>query len=201
LLTPPLAVGGQTTAPAATTPEPRFKRLTAAEMVAKRTGGECYNCTEKFTKEHLKVCPVKGIFLLQLDTSVADDPLDDTTPQISLNTITGISAAETMKLFVQLNPDTVTALVDSSSTHSFISTEVMCRLHLEPVFHPGLQVTITNGDKVASTGICHNVKFFIDAEAFVMSSSSFRWQAMRWYSTFSGCRPLVPSSGISPTLA
>jgi hypothetical protein len=64
IATPPSAAGGQTNGPATTTTEPRFKRLTAAEMVAKRTRGECYNCTEKFSKEHLKVCPVKGIFLL-----------------------------------------------------------------------------------------------------------------------------------------
>jgi hypothetical protein len=49
--------------------------------------GECYNCTEKFTKEHLEVCPVKGIFLLELDMPVATDLLDDTTPQISLNAL------------------------------------------------------------------------------------------------------------------
>jgi hypothetical protein len=50
------AAGGQTSGPTTTTTEPRFKRLTTAEMAAKRAGGECYNCTEKFSKEHLKVC-------------------------------------------------------------------------------------------------------------------------------------------------
>jgi hypothetical protein len=61
-------------------PESRFKRLTTTEMAAKRARGECYNCTEKFTKEHLEVCPVKGIFLLEMDTPAPDDLLDNTTP-------------------------------------------------------------------------------------------------------------------------
>jgi hypothetical protein len=65
---PPPATGGQTSGMAAPATEPRFKHLTAAEMAAKRVRGECYNCTEKFSKEHLEVCPVKGIFLLELDT-------------------------------------------------------------------------------------------------------------------------------------
>jgi hypothetical protein len=66
--TPPPATGGQTSDVAAPATEPCFKHLTTVEMVAKRVRGECYNCTEKFSKEHLEVCPVKGIFLLELDT-------------------------------------------------------------------------------------------------------------------------------------
>jgi hypothetical protein len=57
--------------PSATSPKgmarptpPRFKCLTPVEMAAKRERGECYNCTKKFLREHLKVCPVKGVFLL-----------------------------------------------------------------------------------------------------------------------------------------
>jgi hypothetical protein len=86
----------------------------------------------------LEVCPIKGIFLLEMDTSVPDDLLDNTMPQISLNAISGILAAETMKLSVRLGTDTIMAHVDSGSTHSFISTEMACCLHLEPVFRPGL---------------------------------------------------------------
>jgi hypothetical protein len=165
---PPPAVGGQTSGPAAPTTEPRFKRLTAAEMAAKRAWGECYNCTEKFSKEHLEVCPVKGIFLLELDTPEPLEQLDDTSPLISLHAIIGIVAAETMKLLVTIASAPITALVDTGSTHSFISTETACRLHLEPLFRPGLQVTVANGDRVASAGVCPNVKFFIGSEEFVL---------------------------------
>jgi hypothetical protein len=59
-------------------------------------------------------------------------------------------------------------LVDSGSTHSVISTEAACRLHLEPLFCPGLHVTIANGDRVASASVCPNIKFFIDSEEFVL---------------------------------
>jgi hypothetical protein len=74
---PQVVAGGTTGTTAPPVPEPRFKWVQ----------GECYNCTEKFTKEHLEVCPVKGIFLLELDMPVATDLLDDTTPQISLNAL------------------------------------------------------------------------------------------------------------------
>jgi hypothetical protein len=76
--------------------------------------------------------------------------------------------AETMKLRVTIASTPITALVNSGSTHSLISTEAACRLHHEPLFRPGLQVTIANGDQVASASVCPNVKFFIDSEEFVL---------------------------------
>jgi hypothetical protein len=103
---------------------PRFKRLIPTEMAAKRERGECYNCTEKFSREHLKVCPVKGVFLLQLDDVSFSDEDETEDPQISLNTITGISPTETLQLSVPVAGATLGALNDSSSTHSFISTSV-----------------------------------------------------------------------------
>jgi hypothetical protein len=80
---------------------------------------------------------MKGILLLE-DTPKPIDPLDDTVPHISLNTITGISTVETMKFLIHLYDTTVTALVDSGSMHSFISTEAAGRLHLKPLFRPSL---------------------------------------------------------------
>jgi hypothetical protein len=100
---------------------------------------------------------MKGIFLLEMDTLE-----DDVAPQFSLNAITGILAAKAMKLLVRLCNTTVTALIDSGSTHSFISIEAVSHLHLEPLFQPGLQVT------VASAGDYWNVKFCIDLEEFVL---------------------------------
>jgi hypothetical protein len=150
---------GSTTTPA---PEPHFKRPTATEMAAKRARGECYNYTKKFTKEHLEVCPIKGIFLLEMETSVAVDLLDNAMPHISLNAIIGNSTAEMMKLFIRLGAKTVMALVDSGSTHLFISTEAACHLDLELIFHTDLQV------RVASTDVCQGIQFFINKEAFIM---------------------------------
>jgi hypothetical protein len=110
---PPPANSSKDTARSA---PPCFKRLTPAKMVAKRERGECYNCTKKFSQEHLKVCPVKGVFLLQLDDVSFSDEDETEDPQISLNAITGISPAETLQLFVRVARATLSALVDSGST-------------------------------------------------------------------------------------
>jgi hypothetical protein len=75
---------------------PCMKRLSAAEMAAKREKGECFNCTEKFSKEHLKTYTMKGIFLLQMEDSLISDIESDDDPLISLNAITGMSSSEMM---------------------------------------------------------------------------------------------------------
>jgi hypothetical protein len=136
-------------------------------MAAKREKGECFNCSEKFSHAHLEVCPMKGLFLLELE-SAEDEELDNVPPQISLNAITGISVAETMRLQVRLLDTEMEALVDSGSTHSFISLETASRLHLQPDYRPGVQVTVANGDRVASTGICRGIHIFINNEEFVL---------------------------------
>jgi hypothetical protein len=77
---------------------------------------------------------MNGIYLLQLDDNL---PLEDTTetedPLISLNAITGLASADTMQLAVSVGDQLLGALVDSGSTHSFISVVAASRLHLDPL--------------------------------------------------------------------
>jgi hypothetical protein len=134
---------------------PRFKRLTPTEMAAKRECGECYNCIEKFSREHLKVCPVKGVFLLQMEEDNLSMEETEVDPLISLNAITGISK-QTLQLPVTLAGATICSLIDSGSTHSFISATVARRLNLHPSPWPGPNVAVANGDRVASDGVCSN---------------------------------------------
>jgi hypothetical protein len=162
----PLALPALATA--ATPATPRLKRPTPDEMAAKRERGECYNCTENFSREHLKVCPMKGIYLLQMDDEPAAEIDTDADPLISLNAITGISSANTMQLDVWVDGDTLRALIDSGSTHSFISDAVASRLHLDPLPQPGLCVRVANGDRVATTDVCRAARIFIDSEEFVL---------------------------------
>jgi hypothetical protein len=101
--------------------KPRFKRLTMEEMAAKRANGECYYCPEKYTGDHK--CPVKGVFLLELDDDVAEEEVVEELG-ISLHAITGINVGETMKLQITIGGTPLVALVDTGSTHMFIKEEV-----------------------------------------------------------------------------
>jgi hypothetical protein len=104
--------GGVKEPSASTTPAVTcLKQLTATEMAAKHENGECYNYTKKFSCEHLKVCPMRGIYLPQMtDDAISIDEEDDT--HISLHAITGVSSVETMQLQFLIGATLLEALID-----------------------------------------------------------------------------------------
>jgi hypothetical protein len=73
---------------------------------------------------------MKDVYLLQMDDSPTSNIEGNDDPLISLNAITGLSSTETMQLHVQITEAMLTALVDSGSTHTFISVVAVRRLTL-----------------------------------------------------------------------
>ena len=138
-------------------------------MAQRRIDGLCFNCPEKFTPGHIDKCTMKGIYLMELDDSVAvDDTASNEDLGISLHALTGIMMAETMHLATTLAGSTLRALVDSGSTHSFIATSVADRLGISYTPRPGLSVGVANGERVQCAGICTTASFSIGHERFVV---------------------------------
>ena len=130
---------------------PRFRRLSPEEIAAKRANGECYHCKEKYSPDHK--CTARGVFLLELEE---DDTTTETgSPEdlgISLQAMTGIGVADTLRLPVSINGITLTALVDSGFTHTFLCDAAVSRLGLQVVPQPGLSVKVANGERISSRG-------------------------------------------------
>jgi len=90
-----------TTTPITTTkptPRTRFKRLTWAEMQARREKGLCFNCDEKFALGHK--CKLQQAFLIEVVEEsedgcelISDDKEEERVaiPEISLHALSGIS--------------------------------------------------------------------------------------------------------------
>jgi hypothetical protein len=72
-----------------------------------------------------------------------------------------------MQVVVRLGAITVTALLDSSSTHNFVSAPATARCGLCFIPCTNISVTVANGDKVPATGVFRDAPFSIDGEAFV----------------------------------
>lgn len=102
------------------------------------------------------------MYLLIGDVDDAEYDIIET--EISLAALTGISTARTMKLVVRIAGVTLTALVDTGSTHTFINDAVAHRLALNITPQPGLSVRVANGDRVISAGICDNTNIAIGKE-------------------------------------
>ena len=58
------------------------------------------------------------------------------------------------------------AMIDSGSTHSFISDASVHRIGLKPVPRPGLSVAVANGDRVPTSGVCQEAHMDIAGEPF-----------------------------------
>jgi len=102
-------------------------------MAQHRLEGLCFNSPAKFSKEHLKQCPMCGIYIMDLkeDDSVSNSDSDGA-PEISIHAMTGIHMGDTMLLPTTVSQVPLVALVYSGSTHYFMSTATTERLGLHP---------------------------------------------------------------------
>nr|XP_051190735.1 uncharacterized protein LOC127304062 [Lolium perenne] len=131
--------------PAPTRP---FKRLTAAEQIERRRQGLCFNCDEKYAPGHtcarlfyLETVDDADVEALTAELAAATvteagvttyAPVDASAFVVSLHAMAGIKTAKTMLLPVTIKGERLTALVDTGSTHNFLSNTAMRRLALQP---------------------------------------------------------------------
>lgn len=107
----------------------------------------------------------KGVFLLELE----DHQDIDAVPEelgISMHALTSFNVANTLQLEVTIAGETRLALVDCSSTHTFVHDDVTCHLVLPLMPHPGLSVKVANDDQILSSGVYSNTEVKIDEETF-----------------------------------
>jgi len=134
------------------------KRLSQSEME------ECcrlrlfFNCNEKFGRSHNRVC--QRIFVLNL----ADDGDDDTEPQelcdksphILLHAIAEVCTSETMQVRISLGNIALLALLDSGSTHNFISEHAASRTTMQ----------LHDGERFPTSGVYRAAPCIIGNDVF-----------------------------------
>ena len=98
----------------------------------------------------------------------ANPSADEQPPLISLHAITGVRTENTMKLRVSIGGREFTALLDSSSTHNFISDVAAPIAGLLFNSGGGATVVVANGDCVACRGLAHDVAIRIGQEDFAV---------------------------------
>ena len=160
-------------APATITVEGRqIKRLTQAEQEERRRKGLCYNCDEKYSRGHNRVC--QRLFLLEGIEDEDDDELPaaaedcgpENAPVFSLQALAGVSFADTMQLEVVLGAAALVALLDSGSTHNFISEAAAQRSGLPLQQRPRLTAMVANGERVTCLGVIRAARLLIGGDSF-----------------------------------
>lgn len=102
----------------------------------KKANGLCYSCGEKFEPGHNEVCSKRNkphdnaIMVNELDRELSDDVLnqlaiEDALPdqfcQLSLNALTSSETSNSIKLKARVKNKVMLTLLDSGSSHSFVS--------------------------------------------------------------------------------
>ncbi|KAF2299032.1 hypothetical protein GH714_030119 [Hevea brasiliensis] len=142
------------------------KRLTWDELNERKRLGLCFKCNDKFGPGHR----CKKLFSIQ---AVLEDSDDDTEMEIeeqdsaeevlaiSLHAIAGFEGPETMRLCGRVVRLDGMVLVDSGSTHNFISEEFARKAGLEPTMRKKLKVQVASGEELSSPGICTQTQILI----------------------------------------
>jgi hypothetical protein len=113
----------------------------------------CYYCGEKFVPGHLLKCTkrikfqVNAIVVNDLNTELTEDTLNQLAiedaltnemDQLFLNAISGNETGDSMRIRAQVNDKVMLILIDSGSSHSFVSQSFVWQAYLQTVATTGI---------------------------------------------------------------
>eukprot|EP01018_Ginkgo_biloba_P037916 Gb_05995 [translate_table: standard] len=112
------------------------QKITTQELDARRARGLCYKCNSKWTRGHK--CEENKLFIIEDCVEeeeeeeegmmqlppIEDDEKQEECPTISIHALAGIAAPQTLKVEGYIKKEKVIILIDSRSTHNFISRKL-----------------------------------------------------------------------------
>ncbi|XP_043725863.1 uncharacterized protein LOC122672458 [Telopea speciosissima] len=142
-----------------------IKRMSIGEMQERRAKGLCYNCNEHFVPGHRCKCGPEE----EEETTLVNDVAEEVEeiPEISLHAICGVKTPETMRVVGRLGHVAVTVLVDSGSTHNFLSLKVAKKVGISPTNQQPFEVMVASREKISSPGMCKNVSLNVQGVTIV----------------------------------
>ncbi|GMI97463.1 hypothetical protein HRI_003415600 [Hibiscus trionum] len=153
------------------------KSLSTADIEDRRKKGLCFWCAEKYTPGHR--CSKSQVFQIVVDGTEEEGDaevfldcedsgeggvLDG--PVLSLNAMWGATSCDTMKLKVEIAGSSWIALVDSGSTHNFLSVAVVRTLGLIMDKRTSLKVSVADGNTMGTLGEYSGVTWKTQGEVF-----------------------------------
>jgi hypothetical protein len=101
--------------------------------------GLCFNCNEKYTRGHnrfyRRIFFLDGVEIEDAAEATGDAENDGEAPCFSLQAVAGVPMAGTMQITVALSVASLIALLNSDSTHNFISDCIYEAMQLTSGFH------------------------------------------------------------------
>lgn len=150
--------------------QPSRKLLTTTEMRARREQGLCYNCDEKFSPGHK--CKESHMYWLMTEDeeaahlAISNDEDTHENIEISLNALAGSTGSKTIKVQGVKGKHKLQILIDTGSSHSFISEPLAYHLGCEIMETPTINVQIPDGTKMRSNKFISNFNWIMEEEEF-----------------------------------
>ncbi|KAL4342538.1 hypothetical protein GQ457_08G013440 [Hibiscus cannabinus] len=156
------------------------KTLSASEIEDRRRKGLCFWCAAKYTPGHK--CPRTQLYQIMVEGVEEDGEIEEfldceesgdvqdsgkgENPVISLQAMWGSEAWETMKLHIRIGGVQCIALLDSGSTHNFISLAMVKRAGLGMSRRKQLKVSVADGNVMGTLGECPGVTWEVQNQRF-----------------------------------
>ncbi|XP_022026308.1 uncharacterized protein LOC110927012 [Helianthus annuus] len=151
------------------------KKVTNKYIDDKRAKGECFYCNEKYVAGHSRVCKgKKQLFLVEVDEYPEDEELEGLEeessvqgdPHISLNALMDIPSYSTMQVIGTIGTKQLYILLDSGSTHNFMSCTLAQKLKCPVKQINNVQVTVADGNKVECVNVCKDFQWVMQGNWF-----------------------------------
>lgn len=152
-----------------------LKRLTPSEMEERKKRGLCFNCNERYTYGH----KCKQLFFIEANEIEQDEEdTEELTEEviegneeqdlgISVHALAGRVIYKTLKIFGKVKNNSISILIDTGSTHSFIDPQATQLFNSEVVYTNTLSVTVANGQKMMCDSKCLQFKWQMGGYEFV----------------------------------
>lgn len=169
-------------------PSPPIKRLSPAELQARRDKNLCYNCDETFHPGHRCRCQFMILVAEPDDKNdnseetltqllITNNPHNQTDPQptttndptqISLHALMGHSIPQTLRVLGRIKNHPVSVLIDSGSTHNFVEDRIAKQLGLPLESNNSFQVLVGNGEQLPCSSFCPKLPLQLDSHNFLV---------------------------------
>lgn len=150
----------------------------------KKANGLCYSCGEKYEPGHNELCAKRAkphanaLIVNDQDRELSDDVLnqlaiEDALPeqfcQLSLNAISVADNSNCIKLKTRVNNKVMLILVDSGSSHSFVSSSFVQMAGLSTTAIPPRQVKLANGETIVTDKMVSNLQLYCQGHTLASS--------------------------------
>ncbi|RVW71683.1 Transposon Ty3-I Gag-Pol polyprotein [Vitis vinifera] len=146
------------------------------DLDERRAKGLCFWCDEKFTPGHK--CKRKQLYVMQIQVetdgegpegNLQMEGLDEEDEQIqlSLNALMSNEDSQTMTLNGNYKGRSLFVLIDSGSSHNFLSSKVAKRVDCCWQKARGIRVTVANGQELHCTALCSDFRWRMQGQEFI----------------------------------